>query len=362
MSTIDTDQRVLNESWRATPDTMMAELTNGLQYPPPHLQLLGHLFWLSMTGAIPKLSISVPPGHAKSQLARWSCAWALDHAPTSKIIYACYGKALAEEAGKYVRGLLTEHESRLRVRLKKDSQASDRWQTTANGGMWSAGIRSGVTGRRASCVVGGTMITTEIGPVRVEDLVEMTQPPRILTFNHATNTTEWADILAFQVSESDSLVELKSDRGITLRCTTDHRVYDVQRGYREAGDFDQRGTCYIVRQGESLSGLRGAQVARKRNLFSLLYSLAQVHTRIPLLAMRHTQPIPSLRINQASKNGTTAPIYFVQTTVSMHFDALYTSANTVELLWTEKDQSSVGLAKKNGIRNGWNKQRYETWR
>lgn len=150
MSTVLSERDWAAMSWRATPDAMMADLTDGQLIPPPHLKLLGYLMYLSRRNILPRLTISLPPGHAKTTITRWGCAWALEDKPHTRIAYTSYGTDLAEESGKAVRQILTENAERLAVRLKMDSRASDHWQTTAEGGMWSAGIRAGLTGRRIS--------------------------------------------------------------------------------------------------------------------------------------------------------------------------------------------------------------------
>lgn len=143
-------RKIARVAWKATPDTFGRRLSHGAMSAPRHIRLMGWLLYLADIGYIRRLTIAMPPGHAKSTVAsEWNPAWTLERKPRSRIILASYAASLAVEKGKAVRELLTSNDELLTVRLKADSRAADRWQTTAGGGMWTAGIGGGITGRRA---------------------------------------------------------------------------------------------------------------------------------------------------------------------------------------------------------------------
>lgn len=140
----------VSNAWRAMPDTMMGHLTAGQQTPPPHLQLVSYFEYLVGAGIIDRLSISLPPGHAKSELtSHWFPVWTFGHKPDSKIILAQYEATLAREWGKTIRATIAEHGEQLGVHLLEDSTAADWWRTTAGGMMRSAGAGATITGLRA---------------------------------------------------------------------------------------------------------------------------------------------------------------------------------------------------------------------
>lgn len=145
--------------WRVMPDSMALELSKGTWQPAPHLKLLAYMVYLAHLnlpglGLIRRITVNMPPGHGKTLTSsEWSPAWMLETDPRTRIILVMYGATLAEESGKNVRSILTEHRDALTVRLRQDSQAADRWRTTKGGGMWTAGIDGGITGRRARCLL-----------------------------------------------------------------------------------------------------------------------------------------------------------------------------------------------------------------
>jgi len=121
---------------------------------PAHLRLVSQLLVLVAAGRLPRLTMALPPGTAKSTAVfRTFPGWILDLWPKTKIIGASYSGALAIEHGKVVRATLEQHEQILRVRLKQDSKAANSWQTTDNGGLWTAGTGGTVTGRRAGLFI-----------------------------------------------------------------------------------------------------------------------------------------------------------------------------------------------------------------
>ncbi|WP_116996314.1 phage terminase large subunit [Desertimonas flava] len=149
-----TSQRIAKRAWLATPDTFGRRLSHGTLVAPSHLRLLSWLLYLSSIGYVRRLTIAMPPGHAKSTAtSRWFPGWDLELRPKHKIILASYESTLAVEHGKAVREMLMENADKLHVRLKADSQAADRWVTMAGGGLRTAGAGGSITGRRADIFI-----------------------------------------------------------------------------------------------------------------------------------------------------------------------------------------------------------------
>lgn len=137
------------EAWRLSP-AGFARKVHDLTWPP-HLRLVSFVLVLVATGRIRRLTVSMPPGHAKSTaIMRTFPAWYLDIWPNKKLVGASYGGSLAVGHGKAVRETIEQHPQLLRVRLKGDSTAADQWETTAGGMMVTAGIGGSITGRRAN--------------------------------------------------------------------------------------------------------------------------------------------------------------------------------------------------------------------
>jgi predicted phage terminase large subunit-like protein len=122
--------------------------------PAAHHRLLIEKLEAITAGDIDRLAIFMPPGAAKSTYASILFPpWAFAQSPTTAMIAASHTAELAERWGRRVRNLLSTHLLSLNVRLADDSQAAGRWETTAGGEYFAAGVGGAITGRRADLVV-----------------------------------------------------------------------------------------------------------------------------------------------------------------------------------------------------------------
>lgn len=89
----------------------------------------------------------MPPRHGKSEfISKWVPAWYLDTFPNRNIILTSYGDDLASGFGRWVRNQVNENEFG-NAKLKLDSQAANRFETTLGGSMITAGVGGSITGR-----------------------------------------------------------------------------------------------------------------------------------------------------------------------------------------------------------------------
>ena len=106
------------------------------------------------TGDIDRLAVFMPPGAAKSTYGSILYApWHFAQHPNHCLIAASHTQELAEKWGRRVRNLLSEHSLALNVNLASDSQAAGRWETSAGGEYFAAGVGGAIAGRRADLVV-----------------------------------------------------------------------------------------------------------------------------------------------------------------------------------------------------------------
>lgn len=96
----------------------------------------------------------MPPRSGKSELtSKWAPAWFLQLFPWLRVIAASYGASLAAEWGGQVRDILVEFGYDYGVEIDTSTKAKDGWMTTDGGGMWTAGIGGGLTGRGADLAI-----------------------------------------------------------------------------------------------------------------------------------------------------------------------------------------------------------------
>lgn len=136
---------------------MAAELTKDDPQPwiiTDHLKLLSEWIVEAVAGRRKRVIVNMPPRHGKSvMISKWTPVWFLDNWPHLNVINCGYGNEFSKEWGRATRDLVAQYQERLRFSLAQDSTAADRWNTTQGGGMKTAGIGGGITGRGAHLMV-----------------------------------------------------------------------------------------------------------------------------------------------------------------------------------------------------------------
>jgi ribonucleotide reductase alpha subunit len=107
----------------------------------------------------------------------------------------------------------------------------NRWHTAANTGR--------INGSNPCCFVGDTLVDTSHGLVRFDLLEKMAQAgdelPEARSFDLSTGRFVSRPITKVWVAgETDRLVEVRTERGLTLRCTPEHRFLTREGRYVEA--------------------------------------------------------------------------------------------------------------------------------
>ena len=109
------------------------------------------------TGKLKRLIVNMPPRHSKSEMASYLMpSWFLGRNPKLKIIQATMNTELAVRFGRKVRDLIADPvytEVFPETDLKQDSQAAGRWETSAGGEYFAAGVGAAMTGRGADLLI-----------------------------------------------------------------------------------------------------------------------------------------------------------------------------------------------------------------
>ena len=108
-------------------------------------------------GELKRLIINMPPRHSKSEFASFLMpAWFLGRNPKLKIIQATHNTELAVRFGRKVRDLIDDPQYKdifPDTHLKEDNKGAGKWQTSAGGEYFAAGVGAAVTGRGADLFV-----------------------------------------------------------------------------------------------------------------------------------------------------------------------------------------------------------------
>ena len=121
-----------------------------------HHQLIADKLEAVERGDITRLMLFLPPRHGKSELGSIQFpAWYLGKNPRKEIICCSYTSDLAVDFGRKVRNLVdsTEYNNIFGVKLRQDSKAANKWNTTQNGSYVAVGVGGPITGRGADVMI-----------------------------------------------------------------------------------------------------------------------------------------------------------------------------------------------------------------
>lgn len=137
----------LHDSWRWFPDTYAKKASGHKWKAYKHLQYLTKKLTPSLINGGGRFIVNMPPRHGKSEfISKWIPAWYLDTFPERNIILTSYGDNLSSSFGRWVRNHLYSNELTV-AKLKDDSSAANRFDTTLDGSMITAGVGGSITGR-----------------------------------------------------------------------------------------------------------------------------------------------------------------------------------------------------------------------
>ena len=122
-----------------------------------HHSIIAEKLELIAQGKLKRLIVNMPPRHSKSEFASYLMpSWFLGRNPKLKIIQATMNTELAVRFGRKVRDLIADpiySEIFPDTDLKQDSQAAGRWETSAGGEYFAAGVGAAMTGRGADLLI-----------------------------------------------------------------------------------------------------------------------------------------------------------------------------------------------------------------
>lgn len=161
---------------------MFYKLRTGKEYnvgtPPGHEShyiTLCREFTKVFKGDTKRLVLNIPPRYGKTELCIHFIAWSLARYPDSNFLYVSYAKELATEQTEIIRQIVSmpEYKQLFDVHIAKDSNAKDRFRTTAGGKVFAAGSAGVVTGRGA----GIPDVDRFAGAIVIDDIIKPDDAP-----------------------------------------------------------------------------------------------------------------------------------------------------------------------------------------
>ena len=121
-----------------------------------HHKKISDAFNRILSGECKRLIINMPPRHTKSEFASYFLpAWMIGNRPNLKIIQATHTAELAIRFGRKAKTLIDspEYQDLFTTRLREDSKAAGRWETSGGGEYFAVGVQGAVTGRGADLLI-----------------------------------------------------------------------------------------------------------------------------------------------------------------------------------------------------------------
>jgi predicted phage terminase large subunit-like protein len=121
-----------------------------------HHKIIAEKFNQIAEKKIKRLIINMPPRHTKSEFSSFLLpAWMIGKNPKLKIIQSTHTTELAVRFGRKAKTLMDtqEYKEVFKTRLREDSQAAGKWETSQGGEYYAAGVGSAITGRGADLLI-----------------------------------------------------------------------------------------------------------------------------------------------------------------------------------------------------------------
>lgn len=141
------------DAWRLSPDTFAVRASGGDWLPYRHVEYAATIIRHAIVRGGGRVIVSMPPRHGKSELcSHWLPTWFLELWPYKKVIITSYGDKLAKSFGRQVKREIEQNRC-VTTKLTKDSTAAAEFETTKGGGLITAGIGGGITGRGGDLII-----------------------------------------------------------------------------------------------------------------------------------------------------------------------------------------------------------------
>lgn len=191
-------------------------------------------------GEITRLIVNVHPRIGKSELvSKRFPTWFVGRDPYRQVITSGYSDDFVSEFGREAREIMRSpfyQQVFPGTSLMKGAQSVERLQTTQGGVMTFAGVGGSITGKGADCLPAGTLVETDQGPVRIEELMGNASPCKVLAYETDTERLVYKDLEAVANRQADGVYRITTARGRVVEATENHPFF-TSEGYVNAGSI-----------------------------------------------------------------------------------------------------------------------------
>ena len=164
------------------------------------------------------------PTH-NSSIMKYFCAWSYLINPASNCIYTSYSDELATSFSKDIREIVESpaFKSFSGIKLNRAKTGADYWATEQGGGLRAAPVAGSITG--FGCFSYNTKVKTELGDMKIGDIVSHKTPVKFKSYNWETNEIEYKKPCRFIKNERQEFLRIITNDGAIIDCSTDHNFY-----------------------------------------------------------------------------------------------------------------------------------------
>lgn len=229
-----------------------------------------HLEAVSL-GQIKRLMMMVPPRHMKSlsTAVMWP-AWDWIENPWRRFLFASYAHNLSIRDSVRCRAVLSSpwYKARWgdRFHLTGDQNTKIRFTNNQSGQRLSTSVGGQLTGEGGdivACLPASATVQTERGIRTIQDVAAGTDAV-VMAFDHAAGTPAMFPIARRMKNPPQALVEIETAHGNVMRCTEDHPVWVVGKGYVAAGSIEEGDEVLICLDASTRSVMNAVRSRVKR--------------------------------------------------------------------------------------------------
>lgn len=210
-----------------------------------------------VSGETTRLIINIPPRYGKTEIAvKMFVAWCLANSPAAKFIHLSYSDDLALDNSSAIRDVVksSEFQRFFPMALRADSDSKKKWFTENAGGLYATAAGGAITGFGAGgmgrtrsgtgspadgfagCFPYDEVVSTELGLMKIGDIVSKRINVRVHSFNFATGKTELQQIDVFFTNPPNDIIRVHFSDGSSLECTPNHEIFTAS-GWVEASSL-----------------------------------------------------------------------------------------------------------------------------
>lgn len=117
------------------------------------------------------------------------------------------------------------------------------------------------------CFPYNTLVDTDKGKIKIGDIVENTLDVKIRSYNLEENIFEYKEIDRWIKKENDTILRIKTQNGVFIECTPNHKIYVNGKGYIRADKLKKNDQLFTLPEAIN----KETDIKKREILFKKLY-------------------------------------------------------------------------------------------